>query len=321
MSPPAILRRLRVAVVRGPASTRGTLWMVLAAALMAMLAGMIRYLANSVHPFEIAFFRSFIGLVFVVPWLIRSGIPAAKTKRLRLFSIRAVVGAAAMITWFYALAIMPLADAVALSFTAPLFVTAGAALFLGEDVRARRWTATVIGFCGAMIILRPGVGSLSLAACLVLFSAATMAAAGLMVKELSRTEPAKIIVLYMVLFMSPLTLIPALFVWHWPSPAEWAWLIALAVVATAGNFASTRALVVADISVVAPFDFVRLPLAAALGFFAFGEVPDRWTWIGGAVIAASSIYVAHREAKLERLGRKARAAAEPDAEPPPARDG
>jgi len=195
--------------------------MVLAAALMAMLAGMIRYLANSIHPFEIAFFRSFIGLVFVVPWLIRSGIPAAKTKRLRLFSIRAVVGAAAMITWFYALSIMPLADAVALSFTAPLFVTAGAALFLGEDVRARRWTATVIGFCGAMIILRPGVGSLSLAACLVLFSAATMAAAGLMVKELSRTEPAKVIVLYMVLFMSPLTLIPALFVWHWPSPADW----------------------------------------------------------------------------------------------------
>lgn len=311
-----MLRRLRVAVLRGPASTRGMLWMFLAAALASALAGMIRQLSASIHPFEIAFFRSFIGLVFVVPWLVREGIPAAKTKRLRLFSIRAVVGATAMITWFYSLTIMPLADAVALSFTSPLFVTAGAALFLGEDVRARRWTATVIGFCGAMTILRPGTGALSLAALLVLAAAATMAAAGLMVKELSRTEPAKVIVLYMVLFMSPLTLIPAFFVWHWPSASDWAWLIALAVVATAGNFASTRALVVADISVVAPFDFVRLPLAAGLGFFAFGEVPDRWTWIGGAIIAASSLYVAHREARLERLGRKARAASPMPPAPP-----
>ena len=275
---------------------------------MAALAALIRSLSATLHPFEIAFFRSFLGLMFILPWLVRSGIPAARTKRLRLFSVRAAIGALAMLTWFYALSIMPLADAVALSFTSPLFVTAGAALFLGEDVRARRWTATVIGFCGAMIILRPGAGTLSLAALLVIFAAATMAAAGLMVKELSRTEPAKIIVLYMVLFMSPLTLIPALFVWRWPSPMEFAWLAGLAAVATAGNFAYTRAIVEADISVVTPFDFVRLPFAAALGFFAFGEVPDRWTWIGGAVIATASIYVAHREARLERLGRKLPAA-------------
>jgi drug/metabolite transporter (DMT)-like permease len=282
--------------------------MVLGAGLMAALAALIRSLSATLHPFEIAFFRSFLGLMFILPWLVRSGIPAARTKRLRLFSVRAAIGALAMLTWFYALSIMPLADAVALSFTSPLFVTAGAALFLGEDVRARRWTATVIGFCGAMIILRPGAGTLSLAALLVIFAAATMAAAGLMVKELSRTEPAKVIVLYMVLFMSPLTLIPALFVWRWPSPMEFAWLAGLAAVATAGNFAYTRAIVEADISVVTPFDFVRLPFAAALGFFAFGEVPDRWTWIGGAVIATASIYVAHREARLERLGRKLPAA-------------
>jgi drug/metabolite transporter (DMT)-like permease len=298
------LFRVVARFARLPAATRGALWMVLAAALMSSLAGLIRYLSATIHPIEIAFFRSFLGLVFVLPWLIRSGFPAARTTRLRLFSIRAVIGALAMLTWFYALAVLPLADAVALSFTAPLFVTAGAALFLGEDVRARRWTATIIGFCGAMVILRPGATAFSLAAMLVLFSAATMAAAGLMVKELSRTEPAKVIVLYMVLFMSPLTLIPALFVWTWPSPADFVWLLVLAAIATAGNAASTRALVVADISVVAPFDFVRLPFAAGLGFFAFGEVPDRWTWIGGAVIGVSSIYVAIREAKLERRARK-----------------
>jgi len=311
MSVPALVHRLRAAVAASPATTRGALWMVLGAGLMAALAGLIRQVSTSLHPFEIAFFRSFLGLVFIVPWLARSGLPAVRTRRLRLFSVRAVVGAAAMLTWFYALSVLPLADAIALSFTSPLFVTAGAALFLGEDVRARRWTATAIGFCGAMIILRPGGGSLTWAALLVLFAAATMAAAGLMVKELSRTEPARIIVLYMVLFMSPLTLVPALFVWRWPSGMELVWLAGLAAVATAGNFAYTRAMTEADISVVTPFDFVRLPFAAAIGFFAFGEVPDRWTWIGGAVIAAASIYVAHREAKLERLRRAAAAPGPP----------
>ena len=314
------LLRVSARFARLPASTRGTMWMVLGAGLMATLAALIRGLSTSLHPFEIAFFRSFLGLVFIVPWLLRSGLPAVRTKRLRLFSIRAVVGALAMLTWFYALSIMPLADAVALSFTTPLFITAGAALFLGEDVRARRWTATIIGFCGAMIVLRPGAGTLSLAAPLVLISAAAMAGAGLMVKELSRTEPAKVIVLYMVLFMSPLTLIPALFVWRWPSPTELAWLAVLAAVATAGNFSYTRALTETDVSVVTPFDFVRLPFAAALGFFAFGEVPDLMTWIGGAVIATASIYVAHREAKIERRGRKDASPAPEDsgAKPPDA---
>jgi drug/metabolite transporter (DMT)-like permease len=301
------LFRVLARFARLPASTRGALWMVLGGGLMAALAGLIRALSSTLHPFEIAFFRSFLGLIFIVPWLLRSGLTAARTTRLPLFSIRAVVGALAMLTWFYALSIMPLADAIALSFTSPLFVTAGAALFLGEDVRARRWIATLVGFCGAMIILRPGAGTLALPALLVLFSAATMAAAGLMVKELSRTEPAKVIVLYMVLFMSPLTLIPALFVWRWPSPMELAWLAGRAAVATAGTFASPRALIDTDISVVTPFDFVRLPFAAALGFFAFGEFPDLMTWIGGALIAAASIYVAHREARLERGGRRAAA--------------
>jgi drug/metabolite transporter (DMT)-like permease len=308
---PSWIARLQGAIARASPATRGALWMVLAAGLAALMAGLIRFLSATLHPFEIAFIRSFLGLVFIAPWLLRAGLPAARTNRLPLFSIRAVVGAVAMLSWFYGLALMPLADAVALSFTAPLFATAGAAIFLGEHVRARRWTATAIGFCGAMVILRPGTESLTFGALVVLVSAATMAAAGLMVKELSRTEPAKVIVFYMVLFMSPLTLVPALFVWHWPSLGEFIWLIALSAVATAANFATTRALVEADISVVASFDFVRLPATAILAYFAFAEVPDRWTWIGGAAIAASTLYIVLREAKLDRLRRKALEAESP----------
>lgn len=296
-------------------AVRGALWMSLSASLMALLATMIRAMSEQIHPFEIAFFRSFIGLLFILPWLLRGGFPAIRPEHFKLFAIRAIVGAAAMLAWFQSLALMPLADAVALSFTSPLFATAGAALFLGEDVRMRRWTATVIGFTGAMLILRPSHGAISVPALLVLFAAGAMAAAGLMVKSLTRTEPPAALVLYMVLLMSPITLIPALFVWTWPTPSQLAILAVLAVVATTGNFVMTRALVLADMSLLASFDFIRLPLAALFGFMAFGEVPDSWTWIGAGVIGASSIYIAHRESVAERR-RRGEIAAAPESPAP-----
>ena len=310
----ASISRLKIAIANAPPTTRGALWMILGAVFNASLGVLIRYMSGSLHPFEIAFFRSLFGVIVLLPWLGRSGIPSIRLKRVRLFLVRAAVGGVAMLTWFYGLTVMKLADAVALGFTAPLFATAGAALFLGEDVRARRWTATIIGFCGAMIILRPGAGTLTFGAIVVLSSAAALAATSLLVKELSRTEPAKLIVLYMVVFMTPVTLIASLFVWRWPTGTQLLWLAFLATVATVGNFANTRALAETDMSVVTSFDFVRLPITALLAFFAFGEVPDKWTWIGAAVIAVSSLYIAHRESRLDRLGRKP---ASQSSEPPP----
>lgn len=303
--------RLRRFWREAPASARGALWLVLVAALTAVLAGLVRKLSATVHPFEIAFFRNLFGLGFMLPWLIQAGIPGIRTKKLRLYGLRAAVAAVAMLTFFYALSIMPLAEVIALGFTSPLFATAGAALFLGEDVRARRWTATIIGFLGAMAILRPGGDVLALGAVFVLISAAAMAAAALMVKNLSRTEPAAHIVLYLALFMTPLTLVPALFVWTWPGVGDLFWLVLLAAVATSSNVAIVKAFSEIDVSLVAALDFVRLPFVAAIGFVFFAEIPDVWTWIGAAVIAAASIYIAHREIQLDRLRRKAIAAAAP----------
>ena len=317
MALPASIFRLKLAIANAPPTTRGALWMILGAVFNASLGVLIRYMSDSLHPFEIAFFRSLFGVIVLLPWLWRSGVPSVRLNRVRLFLIRAAVGGVAMLTWFYGLTVMKLADAVALGFTAPLFATAGAALFLGEDVRARRWTATIIGFCGALIILRPGAGTLTLGAVVVLSAAAATAATGLLVKELSRTEPVTLIVLYMVVFMTPVTLVASLFVWRWPTGTELLWLVFLAAVATVGNFANTRALAEIDVSVVTSFDFVRLPITAALAFFAFGEISDKWTWIGDAIIATSSLYIAHRESRLERLGRRP---ANQSSEPPIAGD-
>ena len=283
-----------------PAPVKGALWMLVSAAALAGLTGVVRHMSAGLHPFEIAFFRSFFGLLILAPWLMRSGLGVLRTKRLGLYTLRCALGVATMLMWFTAISMVPLADAVALGFTSPLFVILGAALFLGEVVRGRRLGATLCGFAGALIILRPGSGVLDLGAVLVLLSAVTLAGANLSVKELSRTEPVQAIVTYMVIFMVPLTFIPALLVWQTPTPAQLAELLGLAAVATLGNYAMTRAVAVADASAVMPYDYARLPFAALIGFFVFGETSDAATWIGAGVIAVASLYLAHHESKAEQ---------------------
>jgi len=276
--------------------------MTLAAAAFAVLIGLIRYIAEQYdqHPFEIAFFRNLFGLVFMLPWLFRVGFSALKTKRLGLYTIRSMFGLIAMLTWFTAVTIMPLAEAVALSFTVPLFATAAAPFFLNERVGWRRCSATVIGFLGTMIVLRPGAGIFDPAALLVLIAAVAWAATVIMIKLLSRTESAAAIVTYMLLFVTPISLIPALFVWKTPQLEAWPALVALGVSASIGHLAMTRAFAVTDVTAVLPFDYLRLPFVAIIGFFVFTQVPDFMTWVGGAIIALASIYIAEREARLKR---------------------
>lgn len=274
--------------------------MTLAAVAFAVLIALIRYIAEkyAFHPFEIAFFRSFFGLVFMLPWLFRAGVGALHTARLGVHVTRSVIGLFAMLTWFTALTLMPLAEAVALSFTVPLFATAAAPFLLNEKVGWRRGSATFVGFLGTLILLRPETAAIEPAAILVLLSAVAMASSVITVKKLSRTESTNAMVTYMVLILTPLSLVPALFVWKTPGFEELLFLIALGGAGTAGHIAMTRAFAVTDISAILPFDYLRLPFVAILGFLLFQEVPDIWTWVGSGVIAVAAIYIAQREARL-----------------------
>ena len=121
-----------------------------------------------------------------------------------------------------------------------------------------------------------------------------------MFKVLSRTEPAEAIVTYMVIFLTPVTFVPALFVWQWPPFHVWPWLVAMGAIGTLGHICLARAFAAADASVVLPFDYLRLPFVALIGYVFFAEVPTVYTWIGALVIAAASGYLAHREAQLAR---------------------
>lgn len=279
---------------------RGALFMIVSAMSFALMAGTIRHLADHLHPFEVAFFRNVVSLALMVPWVLRAGSTGLRTSSIRKYGLRSLASIIAMLCWFYGLATMPIAEATALSFTAPIFTSIAAIFFLGERMGVRRWGAIAVGFVGAMIILRPGITAFSWPALIVLGGSAAVAGSVVMVKILSRTEPSSLIVAYMVIYLVPMSLIPALFVWTTPSASDWFWLIFIGTVATIGQLGMTQAYAATEATVVLPLDYARLPFAALIGYIAFDESPDLWTWIGAVVIAGSAIYIARREAKLAR---------------------
>jgi drug/metabolite transporter (DMT)-like permease len=286
-------------------SLRGAVLMVGACAGFAAMMAIVRKVSPEIHPFEAAFFRNLFGTIFILPWIFYAGWDQLRTGRPTMHVVRSVLGLAAMLLLFTALSMLPLADVTALSFTAPLFATVGAALLLSEHVGARRWTATLVGFFGALVIIRPGAGTFTGASLVALASAVAIAAAQLSVKSLSRTEHPNAIVLIMGLLMTPMSLFPAAFVWTWPNWSTFLWLLLLGLVATIGQVFLVRAMQAADASAVMPFDFSRLIFASALGWLMFGERPDAWTWVGAAIIVAATVYIARREANLARQTRAA----------------
>jgi drug/metabolite transporter (DMT)-like permease len=283
-----------------PPPVRGALLMLVSAASFAIMAATIRHLAGRIHPFELAFFRNLFSLLLLAPWVLRGGFSRLRTASIKKYGLRGLLSIVAMLSWFYGLAVMPLAEATALSFTAPIFASIGAILFLGEHMGVRRWSAIAVGFVGAMIIVRPGFHAVSWPALVVLGGSAAVAGSIIMVKILSRTEPSNVIVAYMGIYLVPMSLIPALFVWTMPLGTDWLWLVFIAAVATVGQLGITYAYATTEATVVLPFDYARLPFAAVIAYVAFDEVPDQWTWLGAAVIAGSTIYVARREARRSK---------------------
>ena len=260
----------------------------------------IKLASSQLHPLEVVFFRNFLALFFLTPWIFHQRATVFKSNRKKLYTLRAVFNVVGMAAGFTALTLIPLAEATALSFTAPLFATLGAVLILGEIVRQRRIIAIFFGFVGMLIILRPGIEAVSPGALLAIANAITIAITVLIVKKLTTTEKPITIVAYMALLQTPMALIPALFYWEWPSLITWTWLFCLAGAGTIGHLMYTKAIQLAEVSQLQPIDFVRLPIIALFGYIVFAEQPSIWVWIGGAVIFLSTAYVTHREATINK---------------------
>lgn len=304
-----VVVRARGAWQKMPLVARAGLQATMATIFFAVMHVLIRYISQELHALQIVFFRNFLALLWLTPWLLRVGPRGLRTQRLGLFGIRALVGFVAMTSGFWALTLIPVTQVTALSFAAPLFATIGAVIFLGEVVKLRRWTAVIVGFLGTMIVLQPGMAPLEFGVILALVNAAGMAGNKLITKSLARTESTESIITYMVLLLTPLSLIPALFVWQWPSLHAMFWMVVLAGLGTCGHWLMTSSYAKADVSFILPFDFLRLPWTALLAFILFAEVPSLYTWIGGAVIFGATFYITHREARIARANRTKEASA------------
>lgn len=277
--------------------------MAVFACLVALLHTIVRALSTEIHPMQIAFFRTVAPLTVLVPMLIRQGRRSGttwwRTSRPGLQFLRGIMGAAAMVTWFYSLSLIPVGDATALSFSVVIFASVGAMVFLGERVGPRRWMAIAVGLVGTLIIVRPGVQAINLGALAALISSVFWAATLLVVKVLARTDSGMTIVFYSSIYFTLFASAPAIYFWVWPTPEQLGLMVLLGLMALVAHLAMARALKEAETTAIMPVDFTRLLWAAAAGYLWFGEFPDFWTWVGGAVVFVSTLYITYRESRIK----------------------
>ena len=282
----------------------GILLRVLAMALMAMLAAIVKACAERGVPvLEIIFFRNAFAFIPVMLYIWRtSGFGVLRTRRPGAHLTRSAVGLTGMICGFTAVSLLPLTQSTAISFSAPLFMVALSALILKEPVGLHRWAAVAVGFVGVLIMVHPdprhfvGVG--------VLFAiAAAVGSAGAMIaiREISRTEPGPTIVFYFTLAGTAVGLASLPFGWVMPSPGVLALLVAAGLIGGTGQLLLTEAIRRAPVAVVAPFDYTQLVWAGLIGFLVWGETPAILTLIGAMVVAASSTYILWREIGRSRI--------------------
>lgn len=276
---------------------RGAFWMLVAGMGFAIVPAAVRLLSESMPVFEIVFLRVLFALLPSLPLIAHSGIGGFKTKRLGAHSVRAGLNYLAMLTYFWGISVVPIADAVSIQFLIPVVTALGAAALLRERVGWQRWSACFIGAAGAAIIVRPGFQTISPHMFSILASAGFYAVAWMMVKILTRTESASVTVFYLNLLLIPVSLVPALYVWVPPNWSDFLPLAALGLGGWVAHFAQARAFASADVSAMAPLDFLRLPFVAILGFVLFDQLPDIFTWIGAGVIVVAATYLTREEVR------------------------
>lgn len=258
----------------------------------------VRYVGPELPSIQIVFLRAIFTLVATAPFVFRPGKVSWRTNNLSLQMLRGVVGVGSMWMWYYALANMPLADAGVLSFTTPIFITIGAALYFREPVGAVRASAVVVGLIGAVVVLKPGVAVVSPAAIAAVLSSILWAGSLLIAKDLARYDSTITISFYQPLLVAPIAGLAAIPVWVMPSGSAWLALMAMGVVAAIGNFAYVQALRMTDASTLMPADYVRLLWMVMWGYFVFSEIPGWSTWLGAALIVGSTFYVTWRQSQL-----------------------
>ena len=266
----------------------------------AIMASGVKYLSNDLNPFTICFFRCLIGLIIVLPFIIKNKFKAIKSKNIKLQFYRSFINVISMITWFSAIGIMHLEKATALGFTTPLFTTILAVIILREVIRAHRITALFIGFLGVLIIIRPGYLPIEFGTLLMLIASFSFSIVLIMVKKLSDIDSSLTIIFYHLLFMTPLTFIIAIFFWEGINFSQFFIFVLMGSAGLISHWCLAQAFKLSDTTFIMPFQFTKLIWASFIGYVIFAESPDKWTWFGGIVIFTSVIYITYREAFIKQ---------------------
>lgn len=279
---------------------KGILWMIATGLCFVAVTALVKSIGSEIPAAQAAFLRYVLGLVFILPVLgsLLAALPSLSN--LSVFAARGAVHTGAVIAWFFAMTQIPIAEVTAMNYFSPVYVTIGAALFLGERMAARRIAAICVALIGALIILRPGFRELSPGHFAMLGTALGFAISYLLAKRLVSDVSPGLVVAWLSITVS-IGLAPfALAVWVTPSLWHLAVLFGVACFATLGHYTMTRAFQEAPMSVTQPVTFLQLVWATALGALVFGEAVDSYVILGGALIVAAISFLSWREARLRK---------------------
>ena len=278
---------------------RGILWMLATTFCFVSMDALAKYLSQSYPVLQVVWAR-YVFHLLILALVLGPRLPrVVRTGRLGLQFLRSLFLLGATGLFFAALSFIPLADATAIMFVAPILVTAMSVPLLGEHVGPQRWASVVVGFLGALVIIRPGSDAMEPAALLALGAASCYGFYQIATRRLSATDAPLTTLMYSAAVGVLVSCAVVPFFWVTPSPADWLAMMGLGLFGALGHFALIKAFQAATAVTVTPFGYVNLLWAVLFGFVLFGELPDAWTVLGAAIIAASGLYILHRE-KLRR---------------------
>ena len=277
-----------------PANAQGALWILVGSLFLSANDAVVKTLGTDFHPIQMALFRYAIGMVLLLPWFVKAGRETWHTRRIRTHFARAMIAGIGQAAVYYGVIHLYLADATAVAFSRPLFLTMLAVLFLGEAVGWQRWAATAFGFAGVLVMVRPGGSEFDIAWAVALVAAVLFALGILFIRRLATTEPSIRILFYYHVFGIALFVGPSAAIWQAPEPDQFALLMLIGALTCAGMVCFVQGFSIGEASFVGPFEYLRLIYAALIGYWMFAEIPSIWTGAGAVMIIASALYIVRR---------------------------
>ena len=274
-----------------PSTLKAAGWMMASIALLLLMAVSGRAITREVDVFQVMEMRSVIAFLMLLPLVYREGgFKAMRTGILTVHVGRNVAHYVGQFAWLMGLTIIPLAQVIAIEFTAPIWAAIMAAMFLGERLTWRKGVAISFGLVGVALVVRPGTAHLNPGHLIVLGAAFVFAISFITTKVLTRHDSATKIIFWMLIIQSIIGLIPALRVWVWPSAEIWPWIFVIAFTGTFAHYCMARALTYGEASTIMPMDYLRVPLSALLGYLIYAEAIDSFTAIGAGLILAGNLF-------------------------------